>query len=86
MIVLLIETNTKWTITIKEKIINELKELDKNIEIIFTDSKDYTCIPNKWLPVRIITATQSKIILMIDKDSVTIDKFGKLSAVTIINR
>ena len=31
------------------KMKHKMKELDQNIEIIFTDSKDYSCTKNEWL-------------------------------------
>ena len=63
----MIETNTKQNTITTESIKYKLRELHKNIEIVFTDSKDYSITKNEWLPRGIITSYYGKISSLVDK-------------------
>ena len=56
---------------------NKLKELNRNIEIIFINSKDQNCTKNNWLPGGTITAIWGKIVAIINKESIVINRLGK---------
>ena len=55
----------------------KIRKLNKNIEIVFTDSKDPSITNNEWLLGRIITSYWGNIVELIDKQTITIDKLGK---------
>ena len=55
----------------------KIRKLNKNIEIVFTDSKDPSITNNEWLPGRVITLYWGNIVGLIDKQTITIDKLGK---------
>ena len=48
-IVLLIKTNMKWMTNIVDRIRNKVKELGRNTQIIYTDSKAHSTINSSWL-------------------------------------
>ena len=48
-IALLIEMNTKWTTNIIDRMKNKMKELGRNTQIIYVDSKAYSNTNSSWL-------------------------------------
>ena len=40
--IFLSETNIKWTSIIKDSMNHKLKEIDRNIEVIYIDSEEHT--------------------------------------------
>jgi len=56
---------------------HKLKELNKNIEIVFTDSKDHNITKNEWLPGRTMISYWGSIVGFIDNQTIAIDKLGK---------
>ena len=56
---------------------NKLSELRCNIEKMHTNSKAYKITNSEQLLDSLINKLQSKIISLINKDTITIDKLGK---------
>ena len=61
----------------------KLKELHKNIDIVFTDSKDYSITKDEWLPGGTITSYWERISSLVNKQQIKIDKLGKWSSLWI---
>ena len=80
------ETNTKQNTITTESIKYKLRELYKNIEIVFTDSKDHSITKNEWLPGGTMTSYQGRILGLVDKQQIKIDKLRKQSSLQIKNQ
>ena len=56
------ETNAKWKITERYKIILKLKDLGRNLELIFIDSKVCSITNSDWLLGRMLNTIWRKVV------------------------
>ena len=61
-IALLIETNTKWMTNVVDRMRNKIKELDRNIQIIYVNSKAHSTTNSLWLQGRMMNIIRGGIV------------------------
>ena len=61
------KVNMKWTIINTEKMIKAMKELSRNIELVFTDSTDQNATKSEWLLGGILNVLSKVIIERYEK-------------------
>ena len=71
------EVNTKWTTLNIERMKRKLIVLNRNIEMITTDSSDYNLTDYEWLPEGLMTAFWGPIVSVLDTTKIIIDNIGK---------
>ena len=82
---ILSETNIKQSISNHKKMRNKLSKLNKNIELIIADSRDYELTSIDQLPGGIITCLWGQIVLIINSSKTYRDKLGQWIACHITN-
>ena len=55
----------------------KLKQLDRNIELIFTDSKEHNKVKNNYLPRGLMNCIRGKVINLYNQEKAKIDNKGK---------
>ena len=83
---ILSKTNAKQTSSNYEKIINKLRSLYRNIQLIIADSTDHELTDTDWLPGRLLIGIQENSASIIDTTIIYIDKLAKWTAYHITNR
>ena len=58
--------NTKWNITITDKIKRKLVKLGRELQLSFADSTDYTATQSDWLQGEIMNRVRELIMNLID--------------------
>ena len=79
-LILLSAPDRRWTTTRLEKLKKIFQQIDKNIEMIFSDSGEKTNDVSGWLPGGTIAIVIGRIAGLIDMKSVTKDRKGRWCA------
>ena len=65
---------------------NQMKELERNIQMIYADSKSYSTTNSSQLQGGMINILQGEIMSFMDRETIKIDYLGKLVVFQISNR
>ena len=71
------KVNIKWTTSNIERMKRKLIVLNRNIEMITTDSSNHDLTNYEWLPGGLMTAFWGPIVSVLDTTKITINKIGK---------
>jgi len=84
-IVLLQETNTKWTSRNISKLESNVREIDRESVILTADSNEWEVSPSDYLPGGICNIFLSKVSLLVDPKRVVKGRLGNWMAVSLVN-
>ena len=85
-VVLLQETNTKWTLSNISKFERNMRAIDRESVIFTADSKEWDVTPTDYLPGGICSVFLSKCSPLIDSKRVVKGRLGNWMAISLVNK
>lgn len=85
-VLLLNETNTKWSHRNQDKIKRRLKELGREINIKTADSGRWELTKKEWLPGGVMSAVRGSVASLVQDEEVYKGKYGNWIAMKIVGK